>query len=224
MLLQIVTDNLEVATTSQNTISLLSLIMKGGWPMIPLFILSVITIYIFVERFLLIIKSSKNPQSFMDNIRSKMLSGDVEGAKLICSQQDSPFSRMINKGISRIGSPLKNISESIENVGKIELFKLEKNLSVLATISGAAPMIGFFGTVTGMIKAFMSMAEAEAAVSPKALSSGIYEAMITTAAGLLVGIVAYVGYNYLVSKVEKTVHNMEAASIDFIDLLQEPQK
>jgi biopolymer transport protein ExbB len=130
---------------------------------------------------------------------------------------------MIGKGLSRIGSPLKNIEVSIENVGRIEIYNLEKNLSLLATISGAAPMIGFLGTVTGMIRAFISIAQEEGAVSPKLLSAGIYEAMLTTAAGLFVGIIAYLGYNYLVTRVQKIVHNMEYTSIDFIDLLQEPR-
>ncbi len=222
MLLQIIKDGVEMVPNKEESISLFELISKGGWTMFPLFLLSVGAVYIFVDRFLVIMKASKDPGAFMETIRDKMLKGDVSGALATCEQFDSPFARMIGKGVSRIGNPLKNIAESVENVGTIEIFKLEKNLSVLATISGAAPMIGFFGTVIGMIRAFMSMAEAEAAVSPKLLSAGIYEAMITTAAGLFVGIIAYVGYNYLVAKVEKTVHNMEAASIDFIDLLQEP--
>jgi biopolymer transport protein ExbB len=128
---------------------------------------------------------------------------------------------MIEKGVTRIGSPLKNIEASIENVGKIEVYKLERNLPMLATISGAAPMIGFFGTVTGMIQAFIAIAQEEGSVSPKLLSSGIYEAMITTAAGLTVGILAYLCYNYLVAQVSKIVHKMEYNSIEFIDLLQE---
>ena len=143
--------------------------------------------------------------------------------RLACQQSDTPIGRMIGKGLSRIGSPLKNIEVSIENVGKIEIYNLEKNLSLLATISGAAPMIGFLGTVTGMIRAFISIAQEEGAVSPKLLSAGIYEAMLTTAAGLFVGIIAYLGYNYLVTRVQKIVHNMEYTSIDFIDLLQEPR-
>jgi biopolymer transport protein ExbB len=131
---------------------------------------------------------------------------------------------MLEKGISRIGSPLKNIEASIENVGKIEIYNLEKNLNVLATISGAAPMIGFLGTVTGMIQAFIAIAQEEGSVSPKLLSSGIYEAMITTAAGLIVGIMAYLAYNYLVAQVQKIIYRMEYTSVEFIDLLQEPDR
>ena len=192
--------------------------------MIPILLLWIGAIYIFVERLLLIKNSSRTPADFKDRIRSMVLSGEVDGAKLLCAQTDTPVARMIEKGISRIGSPLKNIEVSIENTGKIEIYQLEKNLSMLATISGVAPMIGFLGTVTGMIQAFIAIAQEEGAVSPKLLSSGIYEAMITTAAGLFVGILAYLGYNYLVTRVQKLVHKMEYSAIDFVDLLQEPQK
>ena len=136
---------------------------------------------------------------------------------------DTPISRMLDKGISRIGSPLKIIEGSLENVGKVEVNNLENNLSTLATISGAAPMIGFLGTVIGMIEAFMSIAQQEAAVSPKDLSGGIYEAMITTATGLIVGIIAYVAYNYLSAQIQILIRRMEYASIEFMDLLQEPK-
>lgn len=159
----------------------------------------------------------------MGRIKELVLRGDINGAKLLCSQFDSPISRMIEKGIARIGSPLKTIEASIENVAKLELFKLEKNLSVLATVSGAAPMMGFLGTVIGMVEAFISIAQEEGSVSPKLLSSGIYTAMITTVAGLIVGIIAYLAYNYLVTRVSKVVHKMEYSSIEFIDLLQEPR-
>ncbi|MEQ9307525.1 MAG: MotA/TolQ/ExbB proton channel family protein [Marinoscillum sp.] len=211
-------------TNGLETISVLQLLLKGGYMMIPILILWVGAIYIFVERLLLIKNSSKTPDDFKERIRGMVLNGDVEGAKLLCAQTDTPVARMIEKGISRIGSPLKNIEVSIENTGKIEIYRLEKNLSMLATISGAAPMIGFLGTVTGMIQAFIAIAQEEGAVSPKLLSSGIYEAMVTTAAGLFVGILAYLGYNYLVSMVQKLVHRMEYTAIDFVDLLQEPQK
>ncbi len=215
-------DSLTVAG-GQDSLSLFSLLIKGGYMMIPIFILSVMAIYIFFERLMTIRRASKTPDGFMDKIKRMVAGGDINGAKLICTQSDTPIGKMIEKGISRIGSPLKNIEVSIENVGKIEIYKLERNLSLLATISGAAPMIGFLGTVTGMIRAFISIAQEEGAVSPKLLSSGIYEAMITTAAGLVVGIVAYLGYNYLVTRVQKVVHSMEFTSIDFIDLLQEPR-
>lgn len=190
--------------------------------MLPLVLLSIIALYIFIERVMTINREAKTPVGFTDSIRTKVIGGDINGARILCKETDTPVARMIEKGLSRIGSPLKNIEVSIENVGKIEVYKLEKNLSFLATISGAAPMIGFLGTVTGMIQAFIAIAQEEGAVSPKLLSSGIYEAMITTAAGLVVGILAYLAYNYLVTRVQKLVHNMEYSSIDFVDLLQEP--
>lgn len=206
------------------TITLLELLLKGGYMMIPILALWIVGIYIFVERLLMIRNASGTPDDFKDQIRSRVLSGDVQGAKLLCAQTDTPVARMIEKGISRIGNPLKNIEVSIENTGKIEIYRLEKNLSMLATISGAAPMIGFLGTVTGMIQAFIAIAQEEGAVSPKLLSSGIYEAMVTTASGLFVGILCYLGYNYLVTAVQKLVHRMEYTAIDFVDLLQEPHK
>lgn len=226
ILLQITTpvasDTTAEVATEQGAVSVMDLLLNGGWAMIPIALLSLVAVYIFVERLLTIKRASKTPNQFIEKIKSLVLNGDINGARLLCSQTDTPVAKMIEKGISRIGSPLKNIEVSIENVGKIEIYKLEKNLSLLATISGAAPMIGFLGTVTGMIKAFISIAQEEGSVSPKLLSEGIYEAMITTAAGLCVGILAYLMYNYLVAQVQKVIHTMEYNSIDFIDLLQEP--
>ena len=191
--------------------------------MIPIAVLWVLAIYLFIERILTINKANEDPNAFMGKIKELVLRGDISGAKMLCSQNNTPVARMIEKGISRIGSPLKNIEASIENVGKIEVFKLEKNLPTLATIAGAAPMMGFLGTVIGMVEAFISISQEEGSVSPKLLSSGIYTAMITTVAGLIVGIIAYLAYNYLVSRVQKVIHKMEYTSIDFIDLLQEPR-
>jgi biopolymer transport protein ExbB len=212
-----------VVVRSDETMSLFSLLLKGGYMMIPIFLLSVVAVYVFVERIRTIRRAAVPPDGFMDKIKRLVYEGDIKGARLICAQNETPIARMIEKGVARIGSPLKNIEVSIENVGKIELYKLERNISLLAMISGAAPMIGFLGTVTGMIRAFIAIAQEEGAVSPKLLSAGIYEAMMTTAAGLFVGILAYLGYNYLVTRVQKVVHNMEYTSIEFIDLLQEPR-
>jgi len=212
-----------VVSEGQESVELIDLLFRGGFMMIPIVILSLVAVYIFVERLLNIKKAGQTPASFFEKIKNMVVSGDINGAKLLCAQEDTPIARMLEKGIARIGNPLKNIEVSIENVGKIEVYKLEKNLSLLATISGAAPMIGFLGTVTGMIQAFIAIAQEEGSVSPKLLSSGIYEAMITTASGLLVGIIAYLGYNYLVTRVQKLVHRMEYTSVDFIDLLQEPR-
>ncbi len=221
LLLQIAND---VAETEDGTttITLIEILIKGGWILVPLFILSLVAIYIFVERFLTIQKAAKIEKNFMANIRDHVTGGNIEAAKTLCNSADTPIARMIEKGIIRIGKPLKNIEVSIENVGKLEIFRLEKNLATLATISGAAPMIGFLGTVTGMIKAFFNLANAGDNIDVGLLSGGIYEALITTAVGLAIGIVAYVGYNYLVAQVEKVVHRMEATSVEFIDLLQEP--
>ena len=223
MLLQISAAADTVANESQEAITVFELALEGGYMMIPIFLLLIAAIYIFIERMLTIRNASKVPANFNSTVKKMVADGDISGAKVFCSQNDSPIARMIEKGISRIGSPLKNIEVSIENVGKIEVYKLEKNLSTLATISGAAPMIGFLGTVTGMIQAFISIAQEEGAVSPKLLSGGIYEAMITTASGLIVGIIAYLGYNYLVAKVQNLIHKMEYSSIEFIELLQEPR-
>ena len=210
-------------TPEVDSLSVVELAMKGGFMMIPILLSSVVAIYIFVERVLTINKANQSPDAFIGRIKELVSKGDISGAKLLCSQFDSPIARMIEKGVSRIGSPLKNIEASIENVAKIELFKLEKNISILATVSGAAPMMGFLGTVIGMVEAFIAIAQEEGSVSPKLLSSGIYTAMITTVAGLVVGIIAYLAYNYLVTRVSKVVHRMEYSSIEFVELLQEPR-
>jgi biopolymer transport protein ExbB len=221
MIAQIVTGAVE--PSADQAISFIDLALAGGPLMIPLVICSIIAIYIFVERLRAINRANVNPEAFMGKIKELVQKGDINGAKILCSQHDTPIARMIEKGVSRIGSPLKNIEASIENVGKIEVFRLEKNLSVLATVAGAGPMIGFLGTVVGMVGAFIAIAQEEGSVSPKLLADGIYTAMITTVAGLIVGIIAYLGYNYLVTLVSKVVHKMEYTSIEFIDLLQEPR-
>lgn len=222
ILLQVLTDTTTVESVDES-VSVLDLAIQGGFMMVPIFVLSVIAIYLFFERLMIINKANQSPEQFMNRVKDSVLRGDINGAKLLCAQHDSPVSRMIQKGLSRIGSPLKNIEASIENVGKLEIFKLEKNLSGIATIAGAAPMMGFLGTVIGMVQAFIAIAQEEGSVSPKLLSSGIYTAMITTVAGLIVGIIAYLAYNYLVTRVQKVIHKMEYTSIEFIDLLQEPQ-
>ncbi|MFZ5999153.1 MAG: MotA/TolQ/ExbB proton channel family protein, partial [Bacteroidota bacterium] len=177
-------------TTPEQAISVWELTLAGGPLMIPIILSSFVAIYIFVERVLTINRANQSPDDFIQKIKESVLKGDINGAKMLCAHFDSPIARMIEKGVSRIGSPLKNIEAAIENVGKIEIFKLEKNLSILATVAGAAPMMGFLGTVIGMVQAFISIAQEEGSVSPKLLSSGIYTAMITTVAGLIVGIIA----------------------------------
>lgn len=186
-----------------------------------LLILSVIAIYIFSTRYMVIRKASQIDQGFMNNIRANVQSGNIQGAKALCQTTDSPIARMVEKGIQRIGKPLRDIDAAIENVGNLEVFKLEKSLSTLASIAGAAPMIGFFGTVTGMIQAFYEMSTQEN-VTPTVLAGGIYQALITTAFGLFIGILAFIGYNVLVANVEKVVYKMERTTLEFMDLLQEP--
>lgn len=220
---QIVTGAAEQITAPDEALSVLDLAIKGGFMMVPILILWVVGIYIFFERLFAFKKAAEDPGPFMSKVKELVMRGDVSGARLMCSQNLTPVARMIEKGIARIGSPLKNIETSIENVGKIEIFKLEKNLPLLATIAGAAPMLGFLGTVIGMVKAFIAIAQEEGSVSPKLLSEGIYTAMITTVAGLVVGVISYLAYNYLVTRVQKIIHAMEYTSIDFIDLLQEPK-
>jgi len=211
-----------VVESTQKTLSLIDLLMKGGWLMIPFAFISFITVYIAVERYLTILKAGRIDDKFMPTIRDYVVNGNIEAAKALCRQTDTPVARMIEKGISRIGKPLKNIEVAIENVGKLEVYKMERGLPLLATISGVAPMLGFFGTVTGMIQAFFAMANAGNNIEVGLLAGGIYEAMITTAVGLAIGIPAYFAYNLLVSMVDKAVNRMEAISMEFIDLLQEP--
>ncbi len=223
MMLQIVTEAASLQAAADQQMSLWELFKAGGWMMYPIVLLSFVAVYIFIERLLSLNKANQNPDALMSKVKELVLKGDVNGAKLLCTQNNTPIARMIEKGVSRIGSPLKNIEASIENVGRIEIFKLEKNLSTLATISGVAPMMGFLGTVIGMVEAFIAISQQEGSVSPKLLSSGIYTAMITTVAGLIVGIIAYLAYNFLVTRVQKIIHKMEYSSIEFIDLLQEPR-
>jgi len=212
----------ETAVESQ---SVVDLILAGG-PLgviivLILIVLLIIATYIFIERYLTIKQAGRIDESFMNNIRANVQSGNVQGAKVLCQNTDSPIARMVEKGILRIGKPLKDIDAAIENVGNLEIFKLEKNLSTLASVAGAAPMIGFFGTVTGMILAFYEMATEEN-VTPDVLAGGIYQALITTAFGLFIGILAFAGYNLLVANVEKVVYKMERTTMEFMDLLQEP--
>lgn len=210
----------EVVTPQKTT--LMDLLQEGGPLMIVLGLLSVIAVYIIVERTLAMGKAAKDQDEFLERIKEMVLNGDLDGAKAFCQETDTPSARMIGKGLSRIGHSLKDIEVAVENVGKLEVNKLSKGMSSIATISGAAPMVGFFGTVLGMINAFIAIATQEGTVAPKDLASGIYEAMITTAGGLAVGIVAYMGYNFLTARLQKVIHNMEYSAVEFMDLLQEP--
>ncbi len=207
---------------TEETFSMINLALKGGWLMIPIAVLSIIAIYIFIERYIAIKKASKDDANFMNNIRDFIHSDRLDSAVSLCKNNNSPIARMIEKGLARIGKPLNDINAAIENVGKLEVARLEKNIAWLATAAGAAPMIGFLGTVTGMVRAFYDMSKAGNNIDIQLLSNGIYEAMVTTVAGLIVGIIAYICYNLLVAKIEKLVFVLEARATEFMDLLHEP--
>ncbi len=211
-------------STSEVSMSFLDMAIKGGWIMIPIILLMVIAIYIFVERFMALKVAAKEDPEFMNKIKSNILEGNLQEAKKIAQSTDGPLARMIETGVSRIGKPLSDINVAIENVGKQQISKLEKSLPMLATVSGGAPMIGFLGTVMGMIRAFYDMSQAGNNIDVSLLSSGIYTAMVTTVAGLIVGIIAYFAYNILVTKVDKVVNQLEARTTEFMDLLNEPAK
>lgn len=200
------------------------LVIKGGWVMVPIILLSLIAIYIFVERWYVISKAGKEDMNFMDRIKDYIYDGKIDAAADLCKSSKTPASNMVEKGISRIGRPLNDVNTAIENIGKLEVYKLEKGLPTLATIAGAAPMIGFLGTVIGMIQAFYDMSNAGNNIDVSLLSNGIYTAMVTTVAGLIVGILAFFAYNILVAKVEKVIFRLEATSSEFMDILNEPVK
>lgn len=215
---------LAVDEASEITLSFGELVIKGGWVMVPIFLLSLIAIYIFVERWYVIAKAGREDMNFMNRIKDYIYDSKIDAAMALCKSSISPASRMVEKGITRIGRPLNDVNTAIENVGKLEVYKLEKGLPTLATIAGAAPMIGFLGTVIGMIKAFYDMSNAGNNIDVSLLSNGIYTAMVTTVGGLIVGILAYFAYNMLVAKVEKVIFRLEATSSEFMDILNEPVK
>ena len=202
--------------------NILDLALKGGWIMGVLLILSAVAIFIFIQRFMLIRRAKKNDEGFMNRIKDYIHDGKIDSAINLCRKTRNPSARMIEKGISRLGRPMNDVLVAIENVGNIEVAKLEKGFPIIATIAAIAPMIGFLGTVTGMIRSFFEMANAGTNVDITLLSGGIYEALITTVGGLIVGIIALFGYNYLVSQVDTVVNNMEAKTMEFMDLLNEP--
>ncbi len=216
----------EEVLQEEKTLSIFNLIMEGGLGgqiiIGILFVLLTVTIYIYFERFFSIKSASKIDKNFMDQIKDYISNGKIESADALCKSKDTPISRLIGKGISRIGKPLDDINTTIETAGKLEIYQLEKNVSMLATIAGSAPMIGFLGTVIGMIVAIHEIANAGGQIDIKMLSDGLYTAMTTTVAGLIVGIIAYVAYNHLVVRTDKVVYQMEAKSVEFLDLLNEP--
>lgn len=222
LLLQASTATEQVVESTTKSLDIFSLAVKGGWIMVVLAILSIIVVYIFVERYLALNKALKEDTSFMNNVKNCIHNSDLQGAKNLCEANDSPIGRMIGKGLSRLGRPLSDISEAVENVGKMEVSKLESGVGMVATISNLAPSIGFLGTVTGMVKAFFDMANAGNNIDIQLLSSGIYEAMVTTVGGLIVGIIASFLYSILVGKINKVVFILESRTNEFMDLLHEP--
>ena len=196
--------------------------LKGGVIMIPLLILSILAIYIFIDRAVVIRKAAREDRTFMDRIKDYIHEGDVDAALNLCKKTDTPYARLIEKGITRLGRPMNDVLVAIENVGNLEVAKLEKGFPWLATAAAGAPMLGFLGTVTGMVRAFYNMASAGTSADITTLSGGIYEALVTTVAGLVVGIIALFAYNYLVARVDGVVNQLEAKTMEFMDLLNEP--
>jgi biopolymer transport protein ExbB len=216
--------SLPVEKAGAMKLTLLDLAIKGGWVMIPIILLSFVAAYIFIERYYVIRSATKEDTNFMNRIKDYIHDGKIDAALGLCRSTDSPSARMVEKGITRLGRPLQDISTAIENVGKLEISKLEKGFPTLATITGAEPMLGFLGTVIGMVQSFYAMSQAGNNIDVSMMSDGIYTALITTVAGLIVGIIGYFAYNTLVVKVEKVVFNLEATLTEFMDILNEPIK
>ena len=208
--------------TSTVTMNAFELALKGGWLMVILLILLFLSIYVLIERTLIIRKARQEDATFMNRIKDYIHEGKVDAALSLCRKTDTPAARMVEKGISRLGRPMSDVTSAIENVGNIEISMLEKGLPVLATTAAGAPMIGFLGTVTGMVKAFMSMASEGANVDVTSLSTGIYEALVTTVGGLVVGIIAMFAYNYLTTLIKGVINKMEMRIMEFMDILNEP--
>jgi biopolymer transport protein ExbB len=213
-----------VTEATEIRLSLWEMTLKGGWIMLILGIFSLIAVYIFIERFITINKAAKSDNNFMESIRNSMKEGKLGEARAICQGTNTPLSRMIDKGISRIGKPLNDIQTAVENVGNLEVSNLEKGVALLAMIAGAGPMLGFLGTVIGMIRAFYQMSMAGNNLEIATLSEGIYQAMVTTVGGLIVGIIAFIFYNILVAQIDKVVNMLEAKSVEFMDVLNEPAR
>jgi biopolymer transport protein ExbB len=224
-LLQIVdsTAHTAVAVVTQQSPNLFELLQKGGWVMIPIGILSVIAVYLTVERFITIQRASKVDPGFMSNVKSMLLDGKMDAALSLCRSNNSPIARLLEKGIKRLGKPVKEIESAVENTGKLEIYKLEKNLSYLGIIAGIAPMLGFVGTISGVIKIFYNISLADN-ISISLISGGLYEKMITSAAGLMVGIIAHIAFHYLNTMIDRVSFQLESTSVEFIDLIQEPGK
>lgn len=211
-----------VTVPTEAQINVIDLAFKGGWIMIVLLLLSLMAIYIFVQRLIVIRRAGKEDETFMNRIKDYIHEGKVDSALKLCRSTNTPSARMIEKGITRLGRPMNDVLVAIENVGNLEIAKLEKGFPLIATTAAGAPMLGFLGTVTGMVRAFFDMANAGTNVDVSLLSGGIYEALVTTVGGLVVGIITLFAYNYLVSQVDNVVNKMEARTMEFMDLLNEP--
>ena len=211
-------------TAAANELNLWDLCLQGGWIMIVLGLMLLISIYIFVERAIVVNRASRQDSSFMKRIKDYIHDGEIESARRLCDQTDSPYSRLVAKGISRIGRPMNDVLVTIENTGNLEVAALSKGFSWLATAAAAAPMLGFLGTVIGMVQSFYTIAASGSSAEIGAFAGGIYTALVTTVAGLIVGIIALFAYNYLVARVNKVMNLMEARTMDFMDLLNEPAK
>lgn len=226
-ILQASVDTMEVVDqltpeVQEKSFSFIEMAAKGGWLMLVLLLLSIIAVYIFGKKWWMLHNAANIDKDFMKDIRDYLHDNKTKSAVTLCQQFDSPSARLVEKGIERLGRPLSDIQAAVENTGNVEIARLEKGLPTLATIAGGAPMIGFLGTVIGMVQAFFNMSQAGSNVDIAILSGGIYTAMITTVGGLIVGIIAYFGYNYLTNQVSNIIFKMESTTIDFMDLLQEP--
>src|SRR2546423_5296090 len=208
---------------AQKGVNLGEMLTMGGWLMLPLALLFLITVYVFFERLIAIRKASRIDENFMNIIRDHIVSGNVSAARSFAKNTNNPVARIIDKGIQRIGKPIDNIEKSMENVGRLELYNMERNLSILSLIAGIAPMFGFLGTIVGMFKLFYSLAST-GDFTIQTMANGIYTKMITSATGLIIGLLAYIAHSYLSTQVDKTANKMEASSSEFIDVLQEPTR
>ncbi len=215
-------DTLGAAVTGPQPTSFFETLVLGGWVMVPIAILSVLAIYLFVERLLTVQRAKANPSAVADQVRDYVQAGDIRGAISFCDSRDTPVTRILKRGLERLGRPISEIQDAVNAAGKHEAFELEKRTDLLASIAGIAPLLGFLGTVTGMIEAFQEIQRLQGNVNPSVLAGGIWEALLTTAAGLIVGILAFFFYNFLLGRINRLVNDMERSATDFIDLLQEP--
>lgn len=218
-----VMDMAAAVVQTKEKIPIMDLAIKGGWIMIPIVLLLLVSIYVFVERWIVISKASKNETGLMYSIRDYILDGRLDSAKTLCCNTDTPTAHIIEKGIDRVGKPIENIKSAMEDAGNLEVAKLEKRISWLSTTAGAAPMLGFLGTVTGMVRVFFDMASKGNNIEVGTLADGMYQAMVTTVAGLIVGIIAYICYNFIVARINQATHVFESRSAEFMDLLNEPE-